>query len=75
MALKLQAFEARNVEFANFMRRSFYNLVHSERGLVSLEWVALSAVVVVAAIIIGTTLMVGLEAPAQSIGDQLTIAP
>ena len=42
-------------------------------GLVSLEWVALSAGVVIMAIIIGVTLMDGLEAPAVSIGAQLTI--
>lgn len=45
----------------------------SELGLVSLEWVALSAGVVVMAIIIGVTLMDGLEAPAASIGTQLTV--
>ena len=45
----------------------------SERGLVSLEWVALSAGVVVMAIIIGVTLMDGLEEPAAAIGDQLTV--
>ena len=45
----------------------------SDMGLVSLEWVALSSGVVIMAIIIGVTLMDGLEAPAVSIGAQLTI--
>ena len=46
----------------------------SEMGLVSLEWVALSSGVVIMAIIIGVTLMDGLEEPAQAIGNQLTIS-
>ena len=45
----------------------------SDMGLVTLEWVALSAGVVIMAIIIGVTLMDGLQDPAVAIGEQLTV--
>ena len=42
-------------------------------GAISLEYVALGAGVVVAAVIIGVIVMDGLVAPAESIGNQLTV--
>ena len=45
----------------------------SEKGLVAVEWVALTAGVVIGAIIIGVIVMDGLVAPATEIGNQLTI--
>lgn len=53
--------------------KSLKKFSRCEKGLVSVEWVALSAGVVVMAIIIGVTLMDGLEEPAMAIGAQLTI--
>ena len=55
--------------------RTLARFAKSDTGLVAMEWVALSSGVVIMAIIIGVTLMAGLEAPAASIGNQLTVAP
>lgn len=52
--------------FAQFMRW--------DDGVVTVEWVALSSAVVIAAIIVGVILMNSLVAPAELIGAQLTIA-
>ena len=52
---------------------SIYHFFRSNCGLVALEWVALSAGVVIMAIIIGVTLMDGLQEPAASIGPRLLL--
>ena len=59
--------------FKCLMVRPLTKFGWSDRGLVSLEWVALSSGLVIMAIIIGVTLMAGLEAPAIAISAQLTI--
>lgn len=50
-------------------RKGFLSrLVRSEDGLVTVEWVALAAAMVVGAVTIGWLVMTNLKAPANSIG-------
>ena len=53
--------------FAQFMRW--------DDGVITVEWVALSSAVAIAAIIVGAILMNGLVDPAELIGAQLTVTP
>jgi Flp pilus assembly pilin Flp len=46
--------------------------VKEERGLVTVEWVALAAAMVVGAVSIGWLVMVNLKTPANSIGTRIT---
>jgi len=54
---------------------SIYHFFRSNGGLATVEWVALSAGVVIMAIIIGVTLMAGLQEPAASISNKLSVSP
>ena len=59
----------------NYVVRCLALFGKSEGGLVTVEWVALSAGVAIAAIIIGVLVMDGLAGPAVEIGNQLTVTP
>lgn len=49
-------------------RRGLSRFVRNEDGLVTVEWVALAAAMVVGAVSIGWLVMVNLKTPANSIG-------
>ena len=54
-------------------RKGFLSrLAKSEDGLVTVEWVALAAAMVVGAVSIGWLVMVNLKAPANSIGTGIS---
>ena len=57
-----------------FLRSGLRSFIKSEDGLVTVEWVALAAAVVVGGITLVWLVMNNLKAPANTIGSQINTA-